>query len=190
MSGIITHGSHYPAPQRESAKRASGSGYSTPRHPTQRPIPHQERGDPRSRSRSRPPVHAACATRDTSPVIGSVMDVCVVTLLPDVVDVIVALCNAGAGAATLVWSWGCLPIADSAGDTSPGLGQTRRRSVEDIELAWASDLRLITVNARECSEAEFETGAEPAALSAECGLKCDRIECGDPCSEMIAGGTG
>ena len=158
----------------------------SPPHPTPNSAPGT--GDPRSRSR--PPVHAACATRETSPVIGSVTDVCVVTLLPDVVDVIVALCNAGAGVVTVVWSGGRLPIADRAGDTSPGLGRTRRRSVEDIELAWASDLRLLTVNARECSEAEFETGAEPDALSAECGLMCDRIECSDPCSEIMAGGTG
>lgn len=47
----------------------------------------------------------------------------------------------------------------------------RRRSVEEIELECARDLTLLTVNPRECSEAEFETGAEPAALNAERGLR-------------------
>lgn len=61
--------------------------------------------------------------------------------------------------------------------------------MEDIELAWPSDLKVMTVNARKCSEAKLETGTEPAALSAECGLRCDHIECSDPCSE-IAGRTG
>ena len=42
MCGGITHGSRHRAPQPESAKHASGSGYSTLRHPTQRPIPHRE----------------------------------------------------------------------------------------------------------------------------------------------------
>lgn len=150
-----------------------------------------------SRSRSRPPVHAACATRDTSPVIGSVTDVCVVTLLRVVVvvvivEVTVALCpsEGGSTAGTVTARWGCCrwcrPVADRAGDTSPGLGRMRRRSVEETELECASDLRLPTVNPRECSEAEFETGAEPAALSAECGLRRDRIECSDPCSEVVA----
>ena len=43
------------------------------------------------------------------------------------------------------------------------------------------------MNPRECSEAEFETGAEPAALNAERGLRCERIEWRDPCSEMVVG---
>ncbi|KAH9010084.1 hypothetical protein EDB83DRAFT_435024 [Lactarius deliciosus] len=141
-------------------------------------------------SRSRPPVHTACATRDTSPVTGSVTDVCVVTLLRVVVvvvvvDVTVALC-AGGGATTRCgrcWCW--RPVADSAGDTSPGLGHAKRRSAEVTELECASDLRLARVNARECPEAEMETGAEPDALSAECGLRCDRIECSDPSSEVV-----
>ena len=46
------------------------------------------------RSKSRPPVQGGCDKRPTSPVIGSVIDVCVVTLLPVVpvvaMDVVVA----------------------------------------------------------------------------------------------------
>ncbi|KAH9023685.1 hypothetical protein EDB85DRAFT_2277822 [Lactarius pseudohatsudake] len=113
-------------------------------------------------SDSRPPVHAACATRDTSPVTGSVTDMCVVTLLRVVVVVIVV----------------DVTVADSAGDTSPGIGRAKRRSAEVTELECASDLRLARVNTRECPEAEIETGSEPAALSAECGLS-------DPCSEVV-----
>jgi hypothetical protein len=52
-----------------------------------------------------------------------------------------------------------VPIADSVGDTS-WLGRTRRRSVEEMELECARDLRLLTsVNARECSEDELEKGS-------------------------------
>jgi hypothetical protein len=83
--------------------------------------------------------------RTTSPVTGSVNDVCVVTLLRVVVDVTVALCAIGgaaagstrAGAASLGGGGAETrrPVAESGGDTSPGLGlAARRRSVEDIEL--------------------------------------------------------
>jgi hypothetical protein len=83
--------------------------------------------------------------RDTSPVIGSVTDVCVVTLLRVAVDVIVAVV-AGGGTATSGGGDGartprdgdkagkCRPVAESGGDASPRLRRTRRRSVEEMEL--------------------------------------------------------
>jgi len=82
--------------------------------------------------------------RTTSPVTGSVNDVCVVTLLRVVVDVIVALCAIGGAAAGSTGAgWASpgggeaekrRPVAESGGDTSPGLGLARRRSVEETEL--------------------------------------------------------
>ena len=53
------------------------------------------------KSKSRPPVQAACDKRPISPIIGSVIDVCVVTLLPVVpvaiMDVAVACGTSGYG---------------------------------------------------------------------------------------------
>jgi hypothetical protein len=53
------------------------------------------------KSKSRPPVQGGCDKRPTSPVIGSVIDVCVVTLLPVVpvvvMDVAVARGTSGCG---------------------------------------------------------------------------------------------
>jgi len=133
--------------------------------------------------------------RTTSPVIGSVSDVCVVTLLHVAVDVTVALCAIGGGAATGRTTDGSAnsrggggaekrrPVAESGGDTSPGLRLVRRRSVEEMELEWARDLRLLTVTPRECCEFEFDVGADPDALRPECAPAKDRIECSDPCSE-------
>ena len=43
----------------------------------------------------------------------------------------------------------------------------------------------MTVNARECSEAEFEASAKLAALSVDIGLRYDRVECSDLCLEMV-----
>ena len=84
------------------------------------------------------------------------------TLLRVVVDVIVALCAIGGAAAagTGVGSASpradggkderpC-PMAESGGDTSPGPCLTRRRSVEEMELECARDLRLLAVTPREC----------------------------------------
>jgi hypothetical protein len=61
---------------------------------------------------------------------GRVHRQCVVIIV-DVV-IVVALCTSGVAC----------PVADSVGDTSPGLGWTRRQSAEEIELECASDLRL------------------------------------------------
>jgi hypothetical protein len=161
--------------------------------------PHELDGGGRTSGLSnelRPPVHEGCETRTTSPVTGSVNDACVVTLLRVPVDVIVALFT-GSGAAggstgkglTTPWEGGGAdkwrPVAESGGDTSPGLGRRRRRSAEEMELEWARDLRLLAVKPRECAEFELDTGAEPDALGAERGLTCDRIECSDPCSETV-----
>lgn len=110
------------------------------------------------KSNSRPPVHAGCDKRPISPVIGSVTDVCVVTLLPVVpvvaMDVDVMCWTRGCGCTDdspiptwgwdWDWDWGrtdewerrcpCRPVADSGGDTSPGLRLARRRSMEETEL--------------------------------------------------------
>ena len=116
--------------------------------------------------------------RTTSPVIGSFSDVCVVALLHVAVDVTVALCAIGGGGATGRTTDDSAnsrggggaekrrPVAESGGDTSPGLRLVRRRSVEEMELEWARDLRLLTVTPRECCEFEFEfdVGADPDAL--------------------------
>ena len=186
----------WPAPSRPATRFCSARKWLGLLHPSPHaPSSVPSTADPRSRSRP-PPVHAACATRDTSPVTGSVTDVrCVVPLLRVVAVVgddddvvIVALCASGGGGGGDRRRTR-LPIADSAGETSPGLGRAKppkRRSAEEMELECASDLRLLAVRARECSEAEFETGAEPAALSAECGLRCERIECSEPCSEVVS----
>ena len=38
---------------------------------------------------------------------------------------------------------------------------------------------------RSCNESEFDAGAEPDALSAECGLGRDHIRYSDPSSETV-----
>jgi hypothetical protein len=108
-----------------------------------------------------------------------------VTLLRVIVEFIVALCViAGGGAdipATAAGGSGVgsaspgggekrRPVAESGGETPPGLrlALARRRSVEEMELEWARDLRLLTVTPRECCEFEFDAGADPDALRAEC----------------------
>jgi len=128
---------------------------------------------------SRPPVHEGCEIRTTSPVTGSVNDACVVTLLRVPVDVTVAFCtcSGATGGSTgkgliIPWEGGGgaeerRPVAEIGGDTSPGLGRARRRSAEEMELEWASDLRLLAVKPRECAEFEFDTGAEPDTLCPE-----------------------
>jgi hypothetical protein len=77
----------------------------------------------------------------------------------------------------------CRPVAESGGETSPGLLRVGRRSIEEMEDDCASDLRLRPP--RECSELVLEAGAEPDALRAEYGPRWDRIECSDPCSETV-----
>lgn len=110
------------------------------------------------KSNSRPPVHGGCDRRPISPVIGSVIDVCVVTLLPVpvvVIDVDVMCWTRGCGGCIIAspippcgwdwdWDWGstdewerrcpCRPVAESGGETSPGLRLAMRRSMEETEL--------------------------------------------------------
>ena len=93
-----TRGSHSHAPQRGSAGCAGDRGWSIS----------QVGGSGRISGSSRPPVHAGCEMRTSSPVTGSANDVCVVTLLRVVVDVTVALCAIGGAA--------------GAGSPSPGGG--------------------------------------------------------------------
>ena len=99
------------APRNESLKH----------RPTQQPFPRRGHA-----TRAHVPVsifvHAACATRDTSPVIGSVTDVYVVTLLPDVIDVIVALCRASEGAARYCGVGGACPSRIALAISRLGLG--------------------------------------------------------------------
>jgi len=129
------------------------------------PSTHFRTGDRRPTVAFSPTVQAACATRDASPVITSETDVCVVTLLPDVVD---HRCALQCGCWCSYRSPERLPAACRAGDTSPGFGRSR----------WsrASALRLNSrqVLSRPCS-----------ALS--CGLRSEHIECSDPCSETAGG---
>ena len=90
------------------------------------------------------PVQAGCEIRTTSPRTGPFNDVCIVTLLRIIVDVTVALCTIGgaatgsSGAASASLRGGGAekrhPVAESRGDTSPGLGLARRWSVEEMEL--------------------------------------------------------
>ncbi|KAH8987459.1 hypothetical protein EDB92DRAFT_1128750 [Lactarius akahatsu] len=158
MRGSL-HGSHRRAPRRGSAISAGGSGCSSPPRPTCRGPPPA----PPTRAHVRP---------------STLLRVVVVA-----VYVTVALCARGGATTRCGRCW--RPVADSAGGASPGLGRAKRRSAEVTDLECASDLRLARVNARECPEAEIETGAESDALSAERGLRCDRIECSDPCAEVV-----
>ena len=105
---------------------------------------------PISRSRWRrqfillhPPVHVSRGKRDTSPIIRSVTDVCVVTQLRVAVDVIVTLVasgctlTSGGGDSTRIPRDGagagkCRPGAETGGDTSPQLRRMRQRSVKEM----------------------------------------------------------